>query len=184
MKNTIVYIFICILIWKTNPLFGQQHTINLHEFIQLKKNKKHTFENLILSYGTFNINEEKINNYLTTKIIKFSDTTTTYTFFENINSIDFNTESFYVALIKLKDTSIINKTIDEFNKNLTRYFFYPNALMKNKINYGLDKNELLDMKVLNINDVEKTNIKFKGKNILNSANNELFFEFKEVVSSQ
>lgn len=56
--------------------------------------------------------------------------------------------------------------------------------MKNKINYSLDKNILLDIQLLNIKDTEKTSVRFKGKNVLNSTHYELFFQFKEIISSQ
>lgn len=179
---------ICIFIFLANSIFihiyCQCYTIEFKEFETIKKSKKPQINKLMLIYGSFLLSEEKIDSSYTTELFEFNDTITSYNNFQLVEIDDFEKEVFFMAVIKIIDENFTEKNIKQFNQNITRYIFYPPALMKNKINYSLDKNILLDIQLLNIKDTEKTSVRFKGKNVLNSTHYELFFQFKEIISSQ
>lgn len=148
--------------------------------IQPKKSKKSIGENLLLIYGSFVLNEERIDTFLTTEVFTFNDTTLVFSDFQKFEINDFARNKVFLALVKVNNENSIEKSILQFKEQLERYIFYPPALMLSKLNYSLGKNELLDMHLLGSKERSKTNLKFRGKNVLNSAGYELFFELKEV----
>lgn len=154
--------------------------IDYLEHIQPKKSKKSTGENLLLIYGSFVLNEERIDTFLLTEVFTFNDTTKVFSDFEKFEINDFARNKVFLALVKVNHQNSIEKSVLQFKEQLGRYIFYPPALMLSKLNYSLGKNELLDMHLLSNKDTSKTNLKFRGKNVLNSAGYELFFELKEI----